>query len=607
MVSEHHLSNENFIPMSSTNQPTSSPELSLVVFNITTQINEKLTPSSFPQWRAQFEALLIGYDLLNYVNGESQCPPSDGTPQSVAKKNRWVRQDKLILSAILASTSPSITPLIAITKTSHEAWKKLSTLYASKSRTRAMQLKEELTLIQRGNQPISEYLHTVKSLADEIALIDHPISDDDLTLYVLHGLGPEFREIAAPIRAREKSLAFEELHDMLVGHESYLRRLEAATQQLVAAANFTSHRFANKETVSSASQQNRGSNRGNVFFRQPGQNRSSNSSFRDRQRNNNNSGRPNPNRRFQQKCQYCDQLGHTAKICPKLQSSTMSVNCAASSDTQDNKWLIDSAASHNITGDLQNLSVHSEYDGTDEVLLGDGTGLAVTHIGSLALPTPTKTFHLHDTLCVPHIHKNLISIHHFTKHNNVFLELHPFFFLVKDKTTGAILLRGACENGVYMFPDSLVASPTPKKKLLMCMNELHLMGGTNDLDTLPLKLFNILSINYPFLFQQKKFHLYVLPVPQIKRINNLLDQQVSKVTLHLTLYTLMFGVLLTLLGFVVHGIIFFSWTIIPNICGSIQCLQNHRCLVSFPNSKCWWKKDFNPPSKLCTQIMVVNF
>jgi hypothetical protein len=35
----------------------------------------------------------------------------------------------------------------------------------------------------------------------------------------------------------------------------------------------------------------------------------------------------------------------------------------------------------------------------------------------------------------------------------------------------------------------------------------------------------------------------------------------------LTLYTLMFGVLFTLLGFVVHAIIFFLWTIIPNICG----------------------------------------
>lgn len=202
MVSELPFSNENLIPfpqMSSANQPISSSETPLVVFNITTQINEKLTPSTFPQWRAQFEVLLIGYDLMDYVNGELHCLSSNGTPLSISKKTHWVRQDKLILSSILASTSPTITPLIATAKTSHEAWKKLSSMYASKSRTSAIQLKEELILIQRGNQPIPEYLHAVKGLADEIALIDHSISDDDLTLYVLNGLGPEFREIAAPI------------------------------------------------------------------------------------------------------------------------------------------------------------------------------------------------------------------------------------------------------------------------------------------------------------------------------------------------------------------------------------------------------------------------
>ena len=62
-----------------------------------------------------------------------------------------------------------------------------------------MQLKEELTLIQRGNQTITEYFHAVKTLADEITIIDHSISDDDLTLYVLNGLGANFREIVAPI------------------------------------------------------------------------------------------------------------------------------------------------------------------------------------------------------------------------------------------------------------------------------------------------------------------------------------------------------------------------------------------------------------------------
>ena len=55
-----------------------------------------------------------------------------------------------------------------------------------------MQLKEELTLIQHGSRSITEYLHAVKALADEIAIIDHPILDADLTLYVLNGLSPDF-------------------------------------------------------------------------------------------------------------------------------------------------------------------------------------------------------------------------------------------------------------------------------------------------------------------------------------------------------------------------------------------------------------------------------
>jgi hypothetical protein len=321
MVSELPISNESQIQiatMSSSDQnpnftlntqPPSAADKPLIALNITAQINEKLTPSTFPQWRAQFEALLIGYDLLDYVEGTILCPSSAGIAVDELRKTHWVRQDKLILSAILASTSPSI---ITAAKTSHEAWKKLKNLYASRSRTRAMQLKEELTLIQRGNRSIPEYLHTVKALADEIAIIDHSISDDDLTLYVLNGLGPDFREIAAPIRTRESSLTFEELHDLLVGHEAYLRRLETATQQLVASANFTKTKQYAQRGNKSWSSNNYSNPRGHQSYHS-----GRNNIQRDGYRSNNYSGRSNNfNRRSQPKCQICDQLGHTAKSCP---------------------------------------------------------------------------------------------------------------------------------------------------------------------------------------------------------------------------------------------------------------------------------------------------
>ena len=110
MVSEHH-STENLIPnpenfLPPITNPHSTTEAPLIALNIATQINEKLTPSTFPQCRAQFEALLIGYNLIDYVTDDKPCPLQDNSSISSLQKSHWVKQDKLILSAILASITP---------------------------------------------------------------------------------------------------------------------------------------------------------------------------------------------------------------------------------------------------------------------------------------------------------------------------------------------------------------------------------------------------------------------------------------------------------------------------------------------------------------------
>jgi hypothetical protein len=46
-----------------------------------------------------------------------------------------------------------------------------------------------------------------EALVNEIAIIDHSISDDDQTLSILNELGRGFKEITAPIHGRETSLA----------------------------------------------------------------------------------------------------------------------------------------------------------------------------------------------------------------------------------------------------------------------------------------------------------------------------------------------------------------------------------------------------------------
>ncbi|RVW72763.1 Retrovirus-related Pol polyprotein from transposon RE1 [Vitis vinifera] len=388
---------------------TSSSDSFPIAINATQQITTRLTPTNFPSWHAQFESLLLGYNLFGYVDGTHTCPtlPTSTDATATTAHHLWFRQDKLILSAILISVSPTVIPLIATSKTSHQAWTKLTKLYASRSRTRVMQLKEDLTLMQRGNRSITEYLHSVKTIADELALIDALLSQDDITLYVLHGLGSDFRDIVAPIRARESSLSFEELHDL--------------------------DSRSSKNQSSSTYQQSKNDSRSK--------------------------SRQSKQYKYPPRCQYCDQQGHIAKYCPKLKPYDATVNCTTTTSSPNKRWLIDSAASHNITSQVSNLQFHSEYDGTDEVIIGDGSGLPITHSGSLTLSFPNRKFQVEDTLCVPTINKNLISVHHFTKQNNVILEFHPTYFLVKDRRTGEILLQGPCENGVYPMPSSPAATP----------------------------------------------------------------------------------------------------------------------------------------------------
>lgn len=42
---------------------------------------------------------------------------------------------------------------------------------------------------------ILDYMDIVKALADEIAIIDYPVLDDELALHALNGSGPDFHEI----------------------------------------------------------------------------------------------------------------------------------------------------------------------------------------------------------------------------------------------------------------------------------------------------------------------------------------------------------------------------------------------------------------------------
>ena len=117
--------------------------------------------------------------------------------------------------------------------------------------------------------------------------------------------------------------------------------------------------------------------------------------------------------------------------------------------TMTSNWLLDSGSSHHVTSDLNNLSLHTPYDEPDNIIIGDGTGLSITHTGSKILSSPSNSFKLNHVLCVPSMQKNLIFVSKFYHQNNTSIEFSPFSFFVKDLTTRTTILQGQSKNIVY--------------------------------------------------------------------------------------------------------------------------------------------------------------
>jgi hypothetical protein len=117
--------------------------------------------------------------------------------------------------------------------------------------------------------------------------------------------------------------------------------------------------------------------------------------------------------------------------------------------TVEASWYTDTGATDHITNDLDRLAVHDKYHGKDQIQTVGGAGMPIQHVGHSLIKTPIHALHLHNILHAPQATKHLLSVHRFTRDNNVFFEFHPFHFLVKDAPTRIPLLRGSCVGGLY--------------------------------------------------------------------------------------------------------------------------------------------------------------
>ncbi|KAK3040052.1 hypothetical protein RJ639_029388 [Escallonia herrerae] len=303
ILSSHRLTQIMATNTTVVNSDNTVSNTTVVQFNPASQLPIKLAGSQFHN--------------LESTDGTLAAPPTTLTENNQSTPNPayqiWFRQDQLVQNAILASVEPTLASTVAIAPSAHKAWTSLHTAFANKSQTRIISLQDQLARITKDSRPVTDYLRDIRSIADELATAGAAITNVQLIVRILQGLGSEYKAISAAIRSRETTISYEELYEKLLDHELFLKHEE--TKQTTPITVAMAQR--NNQQPSSYNNNRRQSNN-NSQGSQPWRNQSARDQSNPsqwRRRNQQQQTKDNPLR-----CQLCDRPGHSAKI-------THSIHC----------------------------------------------------------------------------------------------------------------------------------------------------------------------------------------------------------------------------------------------------------------------------------------
>jgi hypothetical protein len=112
-------------------------------------------------------------------------------------------------------------------------------------------------------------------------------------------------------------------------------------------------------------------------------------------------------------------------------------------------WFVDSGANAHIISELQNLSIQQPFQGDETVTISNGNGLQIQNTGSSTFQTTFSNIVLKNILHCPKVSANLLSINRFCIDNHCYFILIESSYFIKDILTGATLLEGPSEAGLY--------------------------------------------------------------------------------------------------------------------------------------------------------------
>ena len=213
----------------------------------------KLDHSNYIYWRTQVLTAIEALDLESMINGEKQPPPKFIQVQSGDKEEQhenpsfivWKKTDKLLMSWIFSTLTPSVLAQVNGCKTSFEMWSRIERTFAQRSMARIMQLKQQMQSLKKGTDSISEFVVKLKAINDALASAGELVSDRDIIICLLNGVGHEYDSVVTLISSQQNTMTIENAQFLFLMHEQRIELLNGPTNMNVGSpsANFVTNNF----------------------------------------------------------------------------------------------------------------------------------------------------------------------------------------------------------------------------------------------------------------------------------------------------------------------------------------------------------------------------
>lgn len=144
-------------------------------------ISTKSDRNNYLPWHSQINPILHGYCLHDFLEA---TPPSKNivTPTGVVQNNPAFpirhRQDQILLGWLRTSLSGPILAQVASAKTTSDLWRIIQRSSSATSKARLSELHRKLQNFSKGSLNCVDYIQQIQVIADELAFIGSPVSDD---------------------------------------------------------------------------------------------------------------------------------------------------------------------------------------------------------------------------------------------------------------------------------------------------------------------------------------------------------------------------------------------------------------------------------------------